>query len=134
MSQSYSLKKIKRALNRVLLDQLLQKQIGLNNTDLIKIQDTCPFLRRMKELALNLKTHKFKVYEKILYRTEIVLGSEICKLALPVNFAQQVLYNSHYTMSKHMSAQSHADTFSANFYVKNCLELAKRVVKKCVTC
>ena len=41
--------KNRRALNRVLLSQLLQKQIGLNNTDLIKIQDTCPFLRRMKE-------------------------------------------------------------------------------------
>ena len=33
-----------------------------------------------------------------------------------------------------MSAQSHTDTFSANFYVKNCLELAKRVVGKFLTC
>ena len=33
-----------------------------------------------------------------------------------------------------MSAQSHCDTFSANFYVKNCLDLAKRVTSKCITC
>ena len=49
-------KKNRRALNLVLLSQLLQKQIGLNNSDLIQIQDTCPFLKRMKEQALNLKT------------------------------------------------------------------------------
>ena len=81
--------------------------MGLNNTDLIKIQDSCPFLRKIKEEVLNLKTEKFKIYEKILYKTEKVLSSEINKLALPVHFAEQVLYNSHYTMARHMSAQSH---------------------------
>ena len=53
---------------------------------------------------LNLKTEKFKRYEKILYKTEKVLGSEINKLALPVNFDEQVLYNSHYMMARHMSS------------------------------
>ena len=33
-----------------------------------------------------------------------------------------------------MSAQSHVETFSANFYVKGCMEIAKRVVQKCVVC
>ena len=84
----------------------------------------------MKDRSLQLKTDKFKVYEDILYRTETILGSEICKLALPVNFTEQAIFKSHYTLGKHMSAQSHCDTFSANFYVKNCLDLAKRVSSK----
>ena len=56
--------KNRRALNRVLLSQLLQKQIVLNNTDLVKIPDSCPFLRKLKEKVLNLKTEKFKYMRK----------------------------------------------------------------------
>ena len=124
--------KSRRALNRVLLSQLLQKQIGLENSDLVKIQDSCPYLRKLKARVLNLQTEKFSIHEKVLYKTEKVLGTVINKLAIPSNFAEQILFNNHYTMSIHMSAQSHVETFSSNFYVKGCMEIAKRVVKKCV--
>ena len=88
----------------------------------------------MREKSLNLKTDKFKVYEGVLYRTETILGCEINKLALPTNFAEQCIFNSHYTQAQHMSAQSHCDIFNANFYVKNCLGLAQQIISKCLTC
>ena len=60
--------KNRRSLNRVLLSQLLQKQIGLENSDLITIQDSCSYLRKIKARVHNLETTKFSIFEKILYK------------------------------------------------------------------
>ena len=57
----------RRALNRVLLSQLLQKQVGLTISDLVKIQSSCPYLLKMRDKSLQLKTDKFKVNEGVLY-------------------------------------------------------------------
>ena len=64
--------KNRRALNRVLLSQLLQKQIGLSNFDLITIQDYCPWVRKGMARVHNLDTEKFSMCEGILYKDETV--------------------------------------------------------------
>ena len=96
--------KNRKALNRVLLSQLLQKKIGITNSDLITIQEVCPWVRKMKEKVLNRQTDKFSLSEKILYKDELVLGTKIHKLVIPAEFTQQILYNNHYTQNRHMSA------------------------------
>ena len=53
--------KNRKALNRVLLSQLLQKKIGITNSDLITIQEVCPWVRKMKEKVLNRQTDKFSL-------------------------------------------------------------------------
>ena len=89
-------------------------------------------MRKVKALVHNLETEKFSVFKKVLSKDEKVLGTIIHKLAIPSNFAEQIIFNNHYTESRHMAAQSHAESFSANFYGKGCLEIAKKVVKSFV--
>ena len=124
----------RRSLNRILLSQLLQKHVQLSSSDLTKIQESCTYLSNLKTKSLKGKTDKFQVFDNIVYKVEIVLGTNIYKLALPTNFAYSVLFNSHYIQAKHLSAQSHTDFFGANFYVWDCLGLAKSIVSRCITC
>ena len=126
--------KNRKALNKVLLSQLLQKKIGITNSDLVTIQDVCHWVRKMKEKVLNQQTTKFSLSEKILYKDELVLGTQIHKLVIPAEFTHQILYNNHYTQNRHMFAQSHFESFSSNFYTKSCKNIALRVVKSCVIC
>ena len=113
--------KNRQNLNRIMLLQLLQKHVQLSNNDLIKIQESCPFLSNLKEKSMNGKTEKYPVYNKVLYKVELVMGTKIYKLALPTNFAYTILFNSHNVQSNHLSAQAHSEIFGANFYVKDCL-------------
>ena len=124
----------RRNLNRILLSQLLQKHVQLSSGDLTKIQESCTYLSNLKTKFLRGKTDKFQVFDDILYKVEIVLGTKIYKLALPTNFSYSILFNSHYIPAKHLSAQSHSEMFGANFYVRDCLNLAKSIVSRCVTC
>ena len=62
--------KNRRNLNRVMLSQLLQKHVQLSNGDLIKIQESCPFLSNLKLKSMNGKNEKFEVFKGILYKVE----------------------------------------------------------------
>ena len=62
------------------------------------------------------------------------MGVKIHKLVIPAKFTHQILHNNHYTQNRHMSAQSHFESFSSNFYTKDCKNIALRVVKSCVIC
>ena len=99
-----------------------------------KIQESCTYLSNLKTKSLKGKTDKFQVFDDVLYKVEIVLGTKIYKLALPTTFAYQILFNSHYIQAKHLSAQSHTEIFGANFYVRDCFSLTKSIVSRCITC
>ena len=88
----------------------------------------------MKEKVINRQTDKFSLSENILYKDELVLNVKIHKLVIPEEFTHQILYNNHFTLNRHMSGQSHFESFNANFYTKNCRNIALRIVKSCVIC
>ena len=108
----------------------------LEKRDIISIQecdqDLSEIIRKLKnEQKVN---DKFVLREGILFKQNLVYGTQVYLLCLPENLSREILFVMHTNNSSHMNLVNLRLNFQDNFWCKNLESLLQSVKNSCLFC
>ena len=115
-----------------LMNKLLKEKFTCSKEDIAVLQRSDLVLRQIYDKCKAGKASKFRIIDKILYK----LGAQenIFILCVPTLLAEQIVYESHTTLSFHFSIQQLTALLHPLVYHPNLAAIIEHMVKTCLVC